>query len=391
MVNIGIKLYDNTIHPVGNIESPKGAETTITTIVDYQKKAEIEVLINQPEYSNEYFPIGKLFLHNLPLMKAGEPRIIFTFYLDADSALTIGIADEAAFKKKVKIKKENWDPGIGLVKQPGREIKAGSDTYFSIDLSVKEESIKKEPIIPVFNRPVFNQPEKIRSEETGDKEEIQRAERKDTLIPVLIIISLLVLIFSAAVFFFVIRPWEMTTTTIPEPTQAVPTQVTLAATPITTAITEEGQESGTRMQEPQVTPSPAPKKPAIDIISINKVLKEIGPIYFLPNSPVISDPAEMKKIDRIALNFKTLNLKDYKADILVVIQGHTTKAGTENERQTLSGERALTVRDQLIARGAMSKEYYRIEGLGATRPATTEMIKKGYLNRRVELSVESKR
>lgn len=360
MVNIGIKLYDNTIHHVGNIASASGAEATITTIVDYQKKAEVEVLVSEPAYSERYCSIGTLLIHNLPPAKAGEPRITLKFLLDADYSLNIHVMSKDVLKKQVKIPKNDWEPSLDKDDKGGKAV---SGILFTIDLSLTDTEKHEES---------------VQTKKDKDEEAIPGTKGRDIIIPIIIIASLIIVVFFAVYFFFVLRPWDMAAKDRPEPTrpaatQAIPAEDTPESTQhvIDTATLEPEEEAVVQDEEP-----------AVDLDKINNELKSIGPIYFSPDSAKIKDPDELKKCDRISLS-----IMEYKDDILLIINGHTAKVGSEEDSRELSVKRALAVREELIARGAITEENCRIEGFGSKKPATRERGKM-YLNRRVELWVE---
>ncbi|MBN2531912.1 MAG: OmpA family protein [Spirochaetales bacterium] len=361
MVNVGIKLYDNTIHQIGNIASASGTETTITTIVDYQKKAEVEVLISEPAYSDRYCSIGTLLISNLPMAKAGEPRITLKFILDTDYSLNISVLSKDILRKQVRIPRNNWESSLKKDKHEDNG-KKGSGTLFSIDLSITDTGKSR-----------------IHTSLKKDKnqEEVPDTKARDIIIPILIIASLIILVFCAIYFFMILRPWDtVTNNRPPEPTHPVSTQETLVKDTPSPVSTEQETATETATAEPEETAVP------VDIDKINDELKRIGPIYFAPNSSNIIDPGEEKKYDLLLLC-----IMDYKDDVLLIINGHTARAGSEGERKELSLERALTVQKELITRGAITEETSRIGGFGSKNPVTSDPDKE-YRNRRVELHAE---
>jgi outer membrane protein OmpA-like peptidoglycan-associated protein len=361
MVTIGIRLYDNTIHPIGDIASATGAETTITTIVDYQKKAEVEVLVSDTAYGDTYCSIGTLLIRNLPPSKAGKPRITLKFHLDEDYSLNIYVMSKDVLKKQVNINKNDWEPSLE------RDEKKAPEILSTIDLS-SANVLEPGKIVP--------------EKKDKDKEEIPESKKRDIIIPLLIIASILILIFFAVYFFFVLRPWDSITEG-PEPTQLpAATKVIPVDEDVSGTKQDFGSETATMEPDEEIVKENEEESVIPDLDKINTELKSIGPIYFKVNSSTFRDSGERKKIDRISLS-----IGEYKGYIRLIINGHTAKAGSEDERQDLSLERASVVRKELISRGAISEENCRVEGFGAEIPITSDP-KKGNLNRRVELRVE---
>ena len=382
MVNIGIKLYDNTIHHIGDIASIDGAETTITTIVDYQKKAEVEVLVSEPSVSEEYCPVGRLLIQNLPPAKAGEPRIKLKFYLDADYSLTIDILSKDVLKQQLKINKTNWEPVVERIKESKKKGNKEKGPLYTISISPEDYEDQEEDESSLTETAIKYE----------DDDKILNKKSRDIVIPILIGLSLLVLVIFAVYFFWVIRPWDTSGRVAVEPTRPEATQETFVSDVTSSAISDMESESETvtsvlevsetSENDTAMTQDEEIKTVKIDINKINSTLKNIGPVYFNPNSAKMKDSSELKKCDKIAQS-----VMEYKKDILLIINGHTAKAGTEKEREELSIERAQTVMQELIKRGAITESACRIEGYGSEKPVTTDTEKMSF-NRRVELSVE---
>jgi len=382
MVNIGIKLYDNTIHHIGDIASIDGAETTITTIVDYQRKAEVEVLVSEPAVSEEYCPVGRLLIQNLPPAKAGEPRIKLKFYLDADYSLTIDILSKDVLKQQLKINKPNWEPVVERIKESKKKGNKEKGPLYTISISPEDYEDQEGDESSFTETPIKYE----------DDDKILDKKRKDIIIPILIGLSLLVLVIFAVYFFWVIRPWDTSGKVAVEPTRPEATQETVVSNVTSSALSDNESESETVTSileksetgdnDSVITRDEDLETVKIDINKINSALNIIGPVYFNPNSAKMKNSSELKKCDKIAQS-----IKEYKESIFLIIKGHTAKAGTEKEREELSIERAQTVMQELIKRGAITESACRIEGYGSEKPATKNSQEMS-LNRRVELSVE---
>ncbi|HBD94076.1 MAG: hypothetical protein A2015_08605 [Spirochaetes bacterium GWF1_31_7] len=104
-------------------------------------------------------------------------------------------------------------------------------------------------------------------------------------------------------------------------------------------------------------------------------------IKFLPDSATLTE-TERIRVEKIA------NIIEKYKDKKTLIVGHTTDRGTEAGRQKLSTERARSVTDFLISKGAIIQENTQIMGQGGNQPVapntTLEGLKK---NRRVEIYI----
>ncbi len=104
-------------------------------------------------------------------------------------------------------------------------------------------------------------------------------------------------------------------------------------------------------------------------------------IEFLADSAILQDSekAKLKKIVEILSKF---------SDREFLVSGHTALAGTKEERQKLSEERAAAVANYLIELGLQTREHIYTRGLGAEvpiEPNTTAENKAK--NRRVEITI----
>lgn len=107
-------------------------------------------------------------------------------------------------------------------------------------------------------------------------------------------------------------------------------------------------------------------------------------IQFLPNSAILreSEKEKLKKIGEILLKFP---------DREFLISGHTALAGTEEERQKLSEERAAAVANYLIELGVQEREHVYTRGFGARRPVAANNSPENMAkNRRVEITILDK-
>ncbi|MGI5064863.1 OmpA family protein [Treponema putidum] len=107
-------------------------------------------------------------------------------------------------------------------------------------------------------------------------------------------------------------------------------------------------------------------------------------IQFLPNSAILreSEKEKLKQIGEILSKFP---------DREFLISGHTALAGTEEERQTLSEERAAAVANYLIELGVQDREHVYTRGFGARRPVAANNSPENMAkNRRVEITILDK-
>ncbi len=107
-------------------------------------------------------------------------------------------------------------------------------------------------------------------------------------------------------------------------------------------------------------------------------------IRFLPNSAELMD-SEKEKLQQIAELLKPFNDREF------LISGHTALAGTAEERQLLSEERAAAVANYLIELGVQSREHIYTQGFGSRKPLVANTSPDNMAkNRRVEITILNK-
>ncbi|MBN1411535.1 MAG: Hsp70 family protein, partial [Spirochaetales bacterium] len=111
MPEIGIKLYDDSIYNIGDPSRPQGVEVTVTTIVDNQQVAEIEMYhIEKGDTKKPPF-IGRITIKNIPPAKAGEPCFLLQIRRETDHSLTATARDaDKNVITTLAIPKELWSP-----------------------------------------------------------------------------------------------------------------------------------------------------------------------------------------------------------------------------------------------------------------------------------------
>jgi hypothetical protein len=103
-------------------------------------------------------------------------------------------------------------------------------------------------------------------------------------------------------------------------------------------------------------------------------------------------PAELKspdltgqweqKLQRIADILKTIPRSR------ILVAGHTALAGTQEDQQRTSMERAQAVASYLISLGARTANEITVQGFGAERPIASNQTEAGMeANRRVEITI----
>ncbi len=107
-------------------------------------------------------------------------------------------------------------------------------------------------------------------------------------------------------------------------------------------------------------------------------------IKFKPDSAELLE-SEKIKIEQIAQILKAYPNND------ILIGGHTALAGTQEERQILSEERANAVADYLLNLGVRDHYHVFTQGFGATQPIAPNSTEAGKAkNRRVEIIILDK-
>ena len=133
--------------------------------------------------------------------------------------------------------------------------------------------------------------------------------------------------------------------------------------------------------------NPTPKPPPAPVVtedSLYTTLRKEGrvvlPLTFLPGKPDL-DADSQPVIDRV------IAMMQRHPDLQLEIDGHTDNTGNASFNDTLSRERAVTVRGMLID-GHIAKKRLTAVGLGGSQPITSETTAEGReKNRRIELVV----
>ena len=111
------------------------------------------------------------------------------------------------------------------------------------------------------------------------------------------------------------------------------------------------------------------------------VMISLSNIQFLPNSVVLAD-SERIKLREIADILKTVPGKR------IMVAGHTALAGTPEEQQRTSVDRAQAVASYLVSIGARTASEITVVGFGAGRPIASNNTAAGMeANRRVEITI----
>lgn len=104
-------------------------------------------------------------------------------------------------------------------------------------------------------------------------------------------------------------------------------------------------------------------------------------VYFEPDSPTLTREAE-RAIAEIARVLRRVPEND------ILVTGHTALAGTPEGREALSLERARRVAEAIVAEAGHREEQVLYRGMGARRPAATNVTEEGReKNRRVEITI----
>ena len=110
----------------------------------------------------------------------------------------------------------------------------------------------------------------------------------------------------------------------------------------------------------------------------------IRDLQFVANSPELL-PGEEKRLDQIAALLKKVPKNQ------ILVEGHTARVGDESDELGLSLERAHTIVKELTARG-VSKDQFITKGSGGTKPVADNDTPEGRArNRRVEITILTKK
>ena len=362
MFVVGIKLYDNTIYRVGDTSAEGGVEVVITTIVDNQKKAEVELYLIKSEYNKSYDFIGKITINNILSAKAGEPKIKLIITSDTENTLDISVYSGSEYYGNMSLVYKEWHPDFttGRKENAKKEKKVLLKDY---ELGFKR-TLDKTSYKHKVNR--------ITSNNKSDEDKLEN--NRNRVARFVFIFSLSVIIIGLLVFVLInqLRIGKNTLISKPENTELdkralfQPVNTKAPIKPVLTGISESGKESIKNADT------------LLDITQINDNIRQIGYIYFFPNSP------EILKDSIMTLNKLASYISGYKGKIKINIQGHTAEFGTESERFTLSVERAKVVRSEIVRLGSIGYNLCTVAGFGSERPVALD-IKKVNLNRRVEI------
>ncbi|MBN1698008.1 MAG: OmpA family protein [Spirochaetales bacterium] len=404
MFNVGIRLYDNSIYSVGDTSTAEGARIAVTTIVDNQKTAEVEIyLITEKGKEKTHSYIGKIIIHNIPPANAGEPRINLVITSDEERDLKVLVFNKEEPCGQMEIPYRRWHPEMReeeeaqeveetktIKKEEIREVKkSGEGEEETIETTVLREDIRytsKGEYKLDFDSRTY-QTDKSSStrlttasdtEKTEEKEETESTpeEKESKPFPLIVAGIAVILVIALLLLFLVIKPWEAK---VPAVTEIPRTEKTEDET-ASEAVTEEEVSEAVTEEETSVSEESTITEPVLDIDTINEAVREIGPVYFSPNSSRLTENA-VKTIDRISGV-----LSGYVGEIEITVTGHTAKYGTYEEQEALSVERAKAVRSRLVSNGAITDTLASYEGFGARKPATADRSKDS-LNRRVEIMV----
>jgi len=139
-----------------------------------------------------------------------------------------------------------------------------------------------------------------------------------------------------------------------------------------------GHRMDKQQQELQQIPGVEVTRPSegqIDVRLTNDILFDV-------------DSASLRSASRSTLNGLSTNFKQY-PDELIDVEGHTDSTGTPSHNQTLSENRASSVRTYLVDQGVPASRVSAV-GYGESRPKASNSTPEGrQLNRRVEIHVRA--
>jgi outer membrane protein OmpA-like peptidoglycan-associated protein len=359
MSEIGLKLFDNSIYNCGDPGKLNGIDVTVTTIVDNQKTAEIELYHLEPGRKADSSPIGKITIRNLPPAKAGDPSIVIRLTREADKSLkAVARSKDNQELSSLRIPYAYWHPEASIVREDGKkQTSSVSDDKNMLTFTKKEQDFAPG-----------------KSPSTIAKE-AAKAEEKKAPVGFLIAGVLILILILAGVFILTqfLKPagqegsltGSLSPTVEPKPTDTIPPLAKATASPETAAL---------------ATKAPEPTESSVEIDAVNAGLKEIGSIYFVPNSTELRAGSERTVEAAAAL------LKKYKGKIFLTLYGHTASYGSVQEQDELAYERAKTIYTALVKSGAIGSSFCDYKGMGSREPVTDMTDEaKIYLNRRVEI------
>jgi outer membrane protein OmpA-like peptidoglycan-associated protein len=161
---------------------------------------------------------------------------------------------------------------------------------------------------------------------------------------------------------------------LPGTRSAVPPKPVAPTAPAETPGTPPGTSSS------PATPTPAAPTPALIPQKLAQFVGKLEGVRFMPNQPVLL-PQSFPVLNKVAEALKE------SPTLRIEISGHTDNVGAEAQNQTLSQQRAETVKTYLESKGVEAARLVAV-GFGATRPIADNNTETGRAqNRRVELRV----
>jgi outer membrane protein OmpA-like peptidoglycan-associated protein len=142
-----------------------------------------------------------------------------------------------------------------------------------------------------------------------------------------------------------------------------------------------------RMDKEKIAEEIAEEILSLDIPNVTVRVADEGIIISLDDIQFRPDSAEMLPGESDKLDIIVDILRRYQ-DRDILVGGHTALAGTAEERQTLSVERASVVANYLIEHNARTPDRVVVRGYGAERPLADNSTDEGRRkNRRVEITI----
>ncbi len=131
----------------------------------------------------------------------------------------------------------------------------------------------------------------------------------------------------------------------------------------------------------------ASKIPDIEVTEENDGIHiSIEDLNFYPDSEVLL-PEEAERLDQIAEKLVSVTKDD---EYTLLVEGHTAAVGKPTGEMNLSYLRAMTIIDELVARG-IKRDICEAKGYGGTKPIGDNSTEEGRAkNRRVEIVVRPK-
>ncbi len=379
MQNIGIKLFDGTLYAVGDIYSMQGAEVVITTVADNQRIAEVELYLMDEKMPASSAFIGKFTIRDIPEAKAGTPRFSLIIKADRVSNLNVTVYDKGKLSGKMDIPSSVWHP-VHKTDTAPQVIMEKKDKEHKRDFEVSFKGQKDTPKPETLAKPVLPTVPKEETTHYIPKEEDDEEPRYPVTGIVIGVVVVLVVIGFAAL--MITKPWERLSSNAgngPTASQTEPVEATDESA--SSSIAEATIES---IALPTPEPAAETPVPTIDpqtiLASVNAKIDSMGAIYFEPDTAIIR-PDSISKIELLAAV-----LSENKGLVRVTLTGHTARIGTTGEQNELSVERAKVIADAMIERNAIERDAIGFQGVGATKPATTD-ARRIELNRRVEIIV----